>query len=639
MKSICVALSVVCLAGMVLAGDAASSGPIRPGALVLRFDDNKPVSQWRELAEIFEAANGRCSFAVNSASLSEEQWKGLRELSARGHEVMDHTGQHAVFALLLDTLDEVEKLRGADFFDHAEGRRVLCRPELDLSHPKNVRVQASMTNGLLRSDDPAFLKAQGFSRKFYVPSTRTLYGMGRNCGAGLFKKGPEQKCSDFWGRWTTNSFATCEIVLLDGEAVQPSKDLLRAQARTSVARFKAHGLPTPKTWIRPGGWETSVDWRRMKEVYGDEFGYKVADSTCGVSPRERSAWHYPSDFAFFDQGKSVDEVYGKAVGVIKSGRSFAYISHQWTKDRAKYLEQCRGLAAKLKENGIRITTYCHVADMPRKLVWSDEFDGKELDQTKWRFRATMNSSDCVYTNDARTAKLENGCLHLTVLPSGNPEKPQMLSRGIATHDTMGFKYGYLEMRAKVPFKHGAWPSWWMTATPSLRKCDWMSEIDIFEVFSSTNEVVANLHKWGKWNAATKRCDHVMLPGGEGGPLYADRGYRLPNSERLNDEFHVYGYEWTPETMSFFVDGVRYYTVPIDETHDYSPKPMKGMAGHHDFHSVIFNNEIFTPGHGWCPERARINPEDVPIDYWIDWIRLYQKDGEEIRVLTGAAQTR
>ena len=68
----------------------------------------------------------------------------------------------------------------------------------------------------------------------------------------------------------------------------------------------------------------------------------------------------------------------------------------------------------------------------RRLVWGDEFDGTALDQSKWRFRATMNSSDCTYTNDSRTARVEDGCLHLLVVPSGNPAKPQMLSRGIAT---------------------------------------------------------------------------------------------------------------------------------------------------------------------------------------------------------------
>ena len=122
-------------------------------------------------------------------------------------------------------------------------------------------------------------------------------------------------------------------------------------------------------------------------------------------------------------------------------------------------------------------------------------------------------------------------------------------------------------------------------------------------------------------------DHVMLPGGEGSPK---RAYLFPYPETLNDEFHVYAMEWTPESISFLVDGECFMTVPIDEAHDFAPKPLAGMAGFHDPHYVIFNNEIFTPGHGWCPEDKRLLPSDpFPIDYEIDWVRLWQKDGEAL----------
>ena len=233
----------------------------------------------------------------------------------------------------------------------------------------------------------------------------------------------------------------------------------------------------------------------------------------------------------------------------------------------------------------------------------------------------MNSNDCVYTNDTRTARLENGCLHLMVVPSGDAKKPQMLPRGVSTRDRMAFKYGYLEMRAKIPFRHGAWPSFWMTAQPKLQKAAWMSEVDIFEVFSSTNTVFANLHKW------SREKGHFMFPRGDAHPT---REYVFDNCAKLNDEFHVYGFEWTPDEMSFYIDGEKYTTLPIDEEHDYCPKAGLGMAGHHDFHHININNEIFTPGHGWCPEEKRITADDrLPIDYWVDWVRLYQKDGEKI----------
>ena len=267
----------------------------------------------------------------------------------------------------------------------------------------------------------------------------------------------------------------------------------------------------------------------------------------------------------------------------------------------------------------------------RKLVWSDEFGGSSLDATKWKFHATMNSDDCVYTNDSRTARVEDGCLHLLVVPSGDPAKPQMLPRGVSTRDKMAFRYGYLEMRARVPFRHGAWPSFWMTAQHGMQQAKWMSEVDIFEVFSSTNAVVANLHKWAGQKG------HFMLPGGEGS---LKRAYFFKDCSKLNDEFHVYGFEWTPKEMSFYVDGEKYAVFPIDEAHDYCPNAALGMAGHHDFHNIHVNNEIFTPGHGWCPPEKRITADDkLPIEYWIDWMRLYQKDGEEIRVVMTPAATR
>ena len=49
----------------------------------------------------------------------------------------------------------------------------------------------------------------------------------------------------------------------------------------------------------------------------------------------------------------------------------------------------------------------------RRLVWGDEFDGTSLDLSKWRFRATMNSLDCTYSNDTRTDGPNGVCTEKT----------------------------------------------------------------------------------------------------------------------------------------------------------------------------------------------------------------------------------
>lgn len=257
----------------------------------------------------------------------------------------------------------------------------------------------------------------------------------------------------------------------------------------------------------------------------------------------------------------------------------------------------------------------------RSMVWHDEFNGNALDLSKWQFWSTMSSSDNVYVNDERTVRVEKGLLRLRVLPSGVTNKVAMLPRGLVTRDRMSFRYGYLEMRARVPFRRGAWPSFWLQSVPPpMRKADWLSEIDVLESFASTSAVVANLHKWRGKN-------HVMLPGGEGS---LKRAYTFRHPETLNGEFHIYAMDWTPESISFFVDGDCFMTVPIDEAHDFAPGEINGMEGFHDPHYVIFNNEVFTPGHGWCPESKRLDPSGpFPIEYDIDWVRLWQRPGEDI----------
>ena len=256
----------------------------------------------------------------------------------------------------------------------------------------------------------------------------------------------------------------------------------------------------------------------------------------------------------------------------------------------------------------------------RQLVWFDEFDGDKLDMTKWYFTRTMYGADCEYDNGEKYVRVEDNKLHMQVHKSDLPDKSYALCQGLTTMKTMNFKYGYVEMRGKLPFRHGAWPSFWMKTNTPFAKADYMAEIDIFEVFSSPNAVVSNLHKW----ASEGR--HVMLPGGEGS---LTRAYEFENYENLNDEYHTYGFEWDEHFMTFYVDDVKYTAFPIDESGEFGEQTIKGMAGFHDFAYIIFNNEIFTMGRSWKPEGKILTDEDeMPIDYYIDYVRFYQNSEKE-----------
>ena len=259
----------------------------------------------------------------------------------------------------------------------------------------------------------------------------------------------------------------------------------------------------------------------------------------------------------------------------------------------------------------------------RVLVWHDEFDGENLNRNKWGFERLMTTPGAIYQNDKDHVYIDDGKLTMKVLRT--EDNNYSLCESITTLNTMCFKYGYLEMRAKVPFMHGAWPSLWMkTKDPFIDKTgDWFyAEIDIFEVFSSMNKLEYNLHKWSRFDDGR----HAMLPGGEGNMV---RNFTFGADQNPND-YHIYGFEWNEHTMSFYVDDIKYDEIIIDETNNFNSHIIDGMGGFHDYAFLIINNEIFTENHSWYPEGAPITPEDPTPTYTIDWIRLYQ-DKNNIKI--------
>lgn len=258
----------------------------------------------------------------------------------------------------------------------------------------------------------------------------------------------------------------------------------------------------------------------------------------------------------------------------------------------------------------------------RVLVWHDEFDKGMIDPDKWGFSRTMFTEGHEYDNSEKHGRVENGQMHLQVHKSEKEGFNWSLSQGFNTLETMAFRYGYVEMRANIPFRHGAWPSFWCTANPWLRKSEWGCEIDIFEIFSSDRNVVANLHKWGGGK-------HCMLPGGEGS---ISRAYTFENYENLNNEYHLYAMEWDKDFMKFYVDDNLYCTVPISgEKANFGADIIDGIDGFHDPERLIINNEIFSEFSKWKPEGWALTEEDekdMPIDYWIDYVRLYQDPATE-----------
>lgn len=268
----------------------------------------------------------------------------------------------------------------------------------------------------------------------------------------------------------------------------------------------------------------------------------------------------------------------------------------------------------------------------RSLVWSDEFDGVEMNTDYWGFRQTMNTGG-IYDDTKNHAYVADGNMNLRVTKSVDD---YVLARGLTTRGKMSYQYGYLEVRAKLPFSQGAWPSIWMQAYDAkgyVRDNVYNPEIDILEVFSSSDTIRSNIIKHytdengGKDEQYDKNKDKMQ--------------YTFANAENLSNEYHTYGFEWDETGMKFYVDDVLYNTISFKED---KWETWFGTAYFNDsvnhfkdaFFSLNINNEIFHSDYTsseegeWAAEYTIKDGSPLP-EYSIDYVRLYQKDGESLSI--------
>lgn len=259
-----------------------------------------------------------------------------------------------------------------------------------------------------------------------------------------------------------------------------------------------------------------------------------------------------------------------------------------------------------------------LGDVPEgyELVWSDEFDGTRLDRTKWGTKPLMAQQvDLKLYDDERAIRVEDGCVNL--ISGRESENMYYTNTSLTTADTMVFKYGYLEMCAKVPFGKPAHPSFWMQSSLyCAEEPDVLAEIDILEHFATEEPYIqTGIHKWYR----TDGKEHFLCP---------ELGQQHFPSKLIAGDWHRYALLWTPDSLKFFVDGQKYHEIDITEQANFGDKNGSNMRCFHDYCYLIFNNYVMTKGFIHSNEEKSATPEDkFPILYKIDYIRLYQKKGE------------
>ena len=194
-----------------------------------------------------------------------------------------------------------------------------------------------------------------------------------------------------------------------------------------------------------------------------------------------------------------------------------------------------------------------------KLVWNDEFEGTEVDRSKWDFDIGNGFYDYknhawvpgwgneelqYYTAERHNAEVKDGLLTIRAVKESlhgcGYTSARLKTRkrdGTALFTTL---YGRVEIRARVPWGKGLWPALWMLPQHD-RYGGWAAsgEIDLMEIVGERPHEVLNSIHFG--SVYPKRS-------------LITRVHALSNNSTVAD-WHTYAVEWAPGELRFFVDGV------------------------------------------------------------------------------------
>lgn len=271
-------------------------------------------------------------------------------------------------------------------------------------------------------------------------------------------------------------------------------------------------------------------------------------------------------------------------------------------------------------NGIPQTIKSPLDGSEMRLTWNDEFDGDKINDKTWQLYDRMWAKNRVITTtDPRNFALENG---EAVMRTYREDGHYTSHKSLTTFDRMSFRYGYLEINAVVPFSRGAFPAFWLQSAWQHRSVDYMTEVDVFEVYKA-GYVESTLHKWYLKDPVTG--PHTRHDWNT--PL----SYTFPEDhwESLSHEYHRWGFLWIPEKIAITLDGNIIATYDITDAGDFQEglrtgDDLTGMGGFQDPMIINFTNWV---GSGFRDKSWVVGEDtELPLTFRVDWIRLYQTPG-------------
>lgn len=256
-----------------------------------------------------------------------------------------------------------------------------------------------------------------------------------------------------------------------------------------------------------------------------------------------------------------------------------------------------------------------VSDTPRaqrsneewQIVFRDEFNGRRgsrPDTAYWSCSLRgVSTWDRWISSSDKVAFVRNGKLVCRAMR--NRTEPSdtalMLTGAVDTRGKFSFQYGKIEVRAKTNLHEGNFPAIWLMPEEPAPRHPHGGEIDIFESFGTHRDAYHTIHtNWTYLLKHTKPSNQFVR-------TYFDV-----------DQWHVYGLEWTPTSLIFYIDD--------EETGRYLKSTDKEALANNQWpfdrpFYIILNQSLrqFGTTFGGDPDVNYV------YETQFDWVRVYKKN--------------
>lgn len=301
------------------------------------------------------------------------------------------------------------------------------------------------------------------------------------------------------------------------------------------------------------------------------------------------------------------------------------------------VEQGKGVRADMRGMFVFLTTVAALVLRGESVPdWSDEFsvDGRP-NPGKWDYEVGFVRNRELQWYQPENAYCSNGWLVIEARrerkenPNYDPAAPEEDWRRSRTHadytsacvitkDRKAFKYGRIDIRAKIVAEGGLWPALWLLGE-SIGKIRWPAcgEVDILEYYNDC--ILANfIYADNPWGKGVKPAEPGRrLDCRTNTSEYALPGFRSKDPHWC-EKWHVWSISWTDQLMAIYLDGELLNVHVVEQS--CNPSFVEPRYPYREPMYLLMNLALAKH-----PFDAEAEPQ-YPSRFLIDYVRYYKDAG-------------